>query len=625
MATEQSTKSTETPRESLYVPFEVSEQQGEKTHFSEEDILRQEENFIRTYSNPKAKPLRVLFSLYRGHYHQLFLSGLFFLIKTSPTWFLPIVTGQVINIATTGDPTAFPRIFWWLFVEFVLVALNVPTHYAHIHFLSLANRSVEAGLRGAMVRKLQQLSIGFHKEMESGRIQSKIMRDVESIEGLSSQIFTSILNIIINITVALVAVATTNFTVLAFFIACAPVAAVVTFAFRKDMRTRNREFRREVERTSATVMEMEELVPVARAHALENKEIRRMTYQLNQVAEKGYRLDVLQSMFGAAGWVVFQVFQIICLAVTTYMSLNGMFPVGNIVMYQSYFSTVVGQISSLLSLLPVLTKGTESIGSVGEILKAHDVEDNTGKKKLKEIGGRYEFKNVSFKYDDKSPVLDNFSLTVNEGETIALVGESGAGKSTVINLVIGFNHPTEGQVLLDGRDLASIDLHSYRKSLAVVPQTSILFSGTIRDNITYGMPGVTEERLWDAIKAAHLADFIRNLPEGLDTLVGEHGSKLSGGQRQRIAIARAIIRDPRVIIFDEATSALDTISEKEIQHAINNLTRDRTTFIVAHRLSTIREADKIAVLANGHCVEYGTYDELMAKQGEFYRMKQMQS
>ena len=293
---------TETPRRRpLYVPFEVREQGNEKTRFSEEDILRQEQNFIKTYSNPKAKPLKILFSLYKGHYHHLFLSALFFFIKTSPVWFLPIVTGKVINLATSGVPTAFTQIFWWLMVEFILVAINLPTHYAHIHFLSIANRSVEAGLRGAMVRKLQQLSIGFHKEMESGRIQSKIMRDVESIEGLSSQIFTSLLSILINITVALGVVISSNLTVFVFFIACAPVAAMVTFLFRKDMRTRNREFRQDVERTSATVMEMEELVPVARAHALENKEIRRMTYQLNQVAEKGYRLDVLQSMFGAAG------------------------------------------------------------------------------------------------------------------------------------------------------------------------------------------------------------------------------------------------------------------------------------------------------------------------------------
>lgn len=170
-----------------------------------------------------------------------------------------------------------------------------------------------------------------------------------------------------------------------------------------------------------------------------------------------------------------------------------------------------------------------------------------------------------------------------------------------------------------------IDLRSYRRYLAVVPQTSILFSGTIRENITYGCEHVTEEQLASVVKAANLSELIAGLPQGLDTMVGEHGGKLSGGQRQRIAIARALIRNPRVIVLDEATSALDSISERLIQEALHNLTAGRTTFIVAHRLSTIRDADKIAVIADGHCVEYGTFEELMAQKGEFYRMKMIQS
>jgi len=173
--------------------------------------------------------------------------------------------------------------------------------------------------------------------------------------------------------------------------------------------------------------------------------------------------------------------------------------------------------------------------------------------------------------------------------------------------------------------MKDIDLRSYRKYLAVVPQTSILFSGTIRDNITYGVDNVDEATLDEIVKAANLTDLINSLPDGLDTMVGEHGGKLSGGQRQRISIARALIRNPKVIVLDEATSALDSISEKLIQEALNNLTKDRTTFIVAHRLSTIKDADKIAVIADGHCVEYGTYDELMNLKGEFYQMKKIQS
>ncbi len=607
-----------------FVPFQIRELR-EKTPFTDADVAKQEEMLVETYSNPYARPMGVFLRFYRGHYFHLFLSALFFLIKTSPVWILPLVTERVIDRITVGGEGAWQSILFWLLLEMGLVFLNIPTHYIHVHFLSLTNRSVEAGLRGAMVRKLQQLSIGFHKEMESGRIQSKVMRDVETIEGFSSQLFTSVLNILINITVALVAVVSTNVTVFFFFLAAAPLGAFLMFLFRKDLGIRNREFREEVERTSATVVEMEELVPVARAHALEEKEVRRITRQLKTVAEKGYRLDILQNLFTAAGFVAFQGFQILCLGFTSYLAVKGELTVGYVVMYQSYFATLVGQISALLSLLPIFTKGTESVRSVGEILASPDVEDNRGKKRVREVEGRFEFQSVFFEYDAKSRVLNGLDLTVNAGETIALVGPSGSGKSTVLNLVIGFNQPNAGRVLLDGQNLSEIDLRSYRRHLAVVPQNSILFSGTIRDNITYGMPGVTKAQLWDAIEAANLGDLVRSLPNGVNTVVGEHGSKLSGGQRQRIAIARAIIRNPRIILFDEATSALDTVSEKEIQHAITALSKDRTTFIVAHRLSTIMDADKIAVIKDGRCVEFGTYEELMEQKGEFFHMKELQA
>ena len=607
-----------------FVPFQIRELR-EKTPFTDADVTKQEQLLVETYSNPHARPLGVFLRFYRGHYFHLFLSALFFLIKTSPVWILPLVTERVIDRITIGGEGAWQSILFWLLLEMGLVLLNIPTHYIHVHFLSLTNRSVEAGLRGAMVRKLQQLSIGFHKEMESGRIQSKVMRDVEAIEGFSSQLFTSVLNILINITVALVAVVSTNITVFFFFLAAAPLGAFVMFIFRKDLGTRNREFREEVERTSATVVEMEELVPVARAHALEEKEVRRITRQLKLVAEKGYRLDILQNLFTAAGFVAFQGFQILCLGFTSYLAVKGELTVGYVVMYQSYFATLVGQISALLSLLPIFTKGTESVRSVGEILASPDVEINRGKKRVKSVEGKFEFQGVVFEYDAKSRVLSGLDLTVNAGETIALVGPSGSGKSTVLNLVIGFNQPNAGRVLLDGQDMSELDLRSYRRYLAVVPQNSILFSGTIKDNITYGMPGVTKQQLWDAIEAANLGDLVRSLPNGVNTVVGEHGSKLSGGQRQRIAIARAIIRNPRIILFDEATSALDTVSEREIQHAISALSKDRTTFIVAHRLSTIMDADKIAVIKDGRCVEFGTYEELMAQKGEFFHMKELQA
>lgn len=279
-----------------------------------------------------------------------------------------------------------------------------------------------------------------------------------------------------------------------------------------------------------------------------------------------------------------------------------------------------------MTLIPTIAKGIESVNSIGEVLLEEDIEHNEGKFELEEVKGQFEFKDVKFRYNNYNKcVLDGLNLNVKPGETIALVGESGAGKSTILNLVIGFNYATEGQLLLDGRDISSIDLRTYRKHIAVVPQTSILFSGSIKDNITYGLDNIDDETLNSVISAANLKDLIDSLPDGVDTVVGEHGSKLSGGQRQRISIARALIRNPRVIVLDEATSALDSISEKLIQEALGNLTKGRTTFIVAHRLSTIRDADKIAVIADGKCVEYGSFDELMELKGEFYKMKVIQS
>ena len=380
-----------------------------------------------------------------------------------------------------------------------------------------------------------------------------------------------------------------------------------------------------MESTASDVLDMEELIPVTRAHALEKNEIKKLTASVTDLAESGYKMDKIYAVFGSVNWVMFSLFQMICLFFTGFLAFRGQITIGDVSLYQSYFGALIGQVSGIMGLLPIISKGAEAINSIGEILNSHDIENNDRKIKMKNLEGGYEFKDVCFKYDDRTPVLNGFSLTVSPGETVALVGESGSGKSTVLNLVIGFNQIDSGSFKIDGIDADKINMRSYRKFISVVPQNSILFSGTIKENITYGRKNVTAEMLDYAVKAARLESVIEKLPDGINTTVGEHGAKLSGGQRQRISIARAIIRNPRVIIFDEATSALDSVTEKEIQTAIENLTADRTTFIVAHRLSTIKNADKIAVMDGGRCVEYGTYEELMAKKGRFYELKKLQS
>ena len=590
-----------------------------------EDFSKIEENYIECYEKNQGRPLKVVLGLYKGSYHKFGLAAIFFVLKHSCVWVLPIVTANVINIASGQQNGTVKTILINILVIMALIAINYPMNYLFTKCRSQATRSAEAGLRGALVRKLQQLSISYHTQMQSGRLQSKVMRDVEAIETLSQQLFVNMMTIALNVIVAVTVTGTKSALVLVFFILCAPAAARTMVTFRKRIRTSNADFRREMEEPSAKVLEMVEMIPFTRAHALENEEIGRMEGQLLHVAKSGYRLDIIQANFGAVGWCVFQAFQVLCLGFTGYLAYRGTIKVGDITLYQTYFGNIIGQITQFLNLLPIISKGFESVTSVGEVLMTNDIEDNSSKPKLKDIAGEFDFKNVKFAYkDDGKIVLNGFNLHVNPGETVAFVGESGAGKTTILNVIIGFMQPDSGEIDIDGHNLNDINLRSYRKHIAVVPQNSILFSGTIKENITYGIKNVDENKLREVIKAANLTEFIDGLPKGVDSEVGEHGGGLSGGQRQRISIARALMRDPKVIVLDEATSALDSISEREIQKALDNLKSERTTFIVAHRLSTIRNADKIAVISEGKVTEYGTYDELMEAKGEFYELRKLQ-
>ncbi|MCM1023244.1 MAG: ABC transporter ATP-binding protein/permease [Prevotella sp.] len=585
----------------------------------DEDVL------LESFRRNENHSLKILIGLYKGQYFKLFLSVLMFAVKHTPVWALPIVTANIINAAVSAGENALRTIIINVSVIILLVLQNLLTNYLHTYFYAKVVRNVECGLRSSMIRKLQQLSITYHNEMQSGRLQSKIMRDVEQIENLSAQIFISVLSIILNVAVSLTVVLNSSFTVFLFFAASIPVAVVIRNAFKEKINTRNRNFRREMEETSVKVMEMVELIPVTRAHALEETETKKLGSQLKNVAEHGFKLDMIQSFFGSVSWASFQIFQVICLGFTGWLAVQGKILPGDVVMYQTYFGTIVNQVSGIVTLIPIISKGLESVNSVGDILLSADVEDTGNKKKIKKVEGKIEFKNVNFRFKDAEfPVINDLSFSVKKGETVAFVGASGAGKTTLINLVIGFLRPNSGQVLIDGKNLNDIDLQSYRRHISVVPQTPILFTGTIRENITYGSENISDEFLNEVINAANLRELVDSLPDGLDTKITEHGSNLSGGQRQRVSIARAFVRDPKILILDEATSALDTVSEKKIQDSIERLVKDRTTLIVAHRLSTIRNADKIAVIGDGGMLEYGTYDELMEKRGEFYKLRSLQ-
>lgn len=594
---------------------------------AEDELLRLEQQFIdKYYTGDNKKPLRTLIRMYKGYYRKLLLSSVCFCVKMLCFIVTPLLTADIMDTLTQNREAFLPVLTRDMLLLLFLLALNIPFHVLYTKLSSQASRAVEAGLRGAVVKKLQKLTIRFDTAMQSGRIQSKIIRDVENIHGMFGQLFNSIMDVGLNMLCMIaVLIIRGDWLIFLFYALCVPMAILISRLFLKNFRKKSRDFRHEMEHTSSRVVDMVEMIPITRAHALADVEVNKMNRQVGDLAGRGMALDVYGALFHSVNWSTIQLFSLFCLAFCGFLAYKGTFTVGDVTLYTSYFNRFVGYVSTILGLIPVIASGTEAITSVGEILAAEDIEQNEGKVAADTLHGTYDFRGVTFRYEESTPILRGLDLHVEAGETIALVGESGAGKTTVLNLITGFYLPDGGTLTIDGREITDIDLESYRRHIAMVPQTSVLFSGTVRDNIVYGLEReVSEEELNKVLADACLTDVVAKLPQGIDTPVGERGNTLSGGQRQRMAIARALIRDPSVIIFDEATSALDTVSEKKIQQAIANMTRGRTTFIVAHRLSTIRDADKIAVMEEGRCVEYGTYDELMEKKGAFYRFKSLQ-
>ncbi|MET8046078.1 ABC transporter ATP-binding protein [Streptosporangium sp. NPDC005286] len=560
--------------------------------------------------------MRTLAYLFREDRLRLLVAVFAFLFKHSPTWLLPLITANVVDIVVGHGPIA--HLWVNAGVLLVLLLLNYPLHLLYVRCLHGAIRRMGTDLRSALCRRMQQLSIGYHSRVSAAVLQTKVIRDVESVEQTSQQAADMGLSALTMLAGGLVVIAVRVPAAMPVFLVVVPAAALLVMRMRTRLRDDNESFRREVEQLSTRVSEMTTLIPITRAHGLEQDALHRVDGTLTKVLRKGLRLDLLNGSFGALAWILLNTLGVAFLAGSALVAYYQVIPItaGDVVMLTTFFATLTSAVTSLLSLTPVISKGLASVRSIGEVLQAPDLEHNAGKEQVVSVGGEIEFRDVEFSYGEGTAVT-GFNLTVAPGETIALVGPSGAGKSTVLNLIVGFVRPNSGRILLDGRDMETLDLRTYRRFLSVVPQESILFEGSIRENVTYGMADVPSDRVRQALQDANALEFIDRLPAGLDTVVGERGARLSGGQRQRLAIARALIRDPRVLILDEATSALDTRSEALIQEALTRLVAGRTVLVVAHRLSTIRGADRIVVMREGGIQEMGTHDELMRLRGAY--------
>ncbi len=554
----------------------------------------------------------------------IFVASVLYVIKNLPALLIPLISAEVINVVTEGGPDTVKKLIIYAMVLLVLALENIPMHVLREKYANEMLRTIGAGLRNTVVRKLQHLSITYHKQIESGKIQSKFLRDIEAIEMLNRQIINNLIPTIVNVAVYVGISIAKSGTVTLFFMAVIPINVMLVYMFRGSMQSTNRRFRKENENISAKMSSMIDMIPVTKAHGLEGEEIVEMEEKIRLLKEHGLLVDKVNAYFGSIIWVASQIMSGICLFFTAWLAIKGKIQVGDVVLFQSYFSSISAAIQNIVNVYPEITKGMESVSSVSEIILSKDLEDNAGGIRLRYLHGTVEFKNACYRYPNSDEdIIKDLNLTIEPGECVAFVGASGSGKSTVMNMIIGFLKPTSGSVLIDGKPIEALKLSDYRKFISVVPQNCVMFTGSIRENITYGLKDISEEQLKEVARLANINEFCDKLPQGIDSPVGENGSSLSGGQKQRISIARALIRDPKILVLDEATSALDNISEYHVQQAINHLTKDRTTFIVAHRLSTIRNADKIVVMDKGRCVEMGTYAELMAKKGKFYELKSL--
>lgn len=553
------------------------------------------------------------------------------ILKFAIPLLMPLILKYVIdNIIGADDMSTSEKnsqLIWMMSGAFIVfLVLRPPIEYYRQYYAQWVGNRILYDIRDRLFDHIQKLSLKFYSQTKTGEIISRVIHDVEQTKIF---VMTGLMNIwldIITIFIAIVIMLMMDIPLTIVAIILFPFYGFSVKYFYGKLRQLTRDRSQALAEVQGHLHERVQGIPVTRSFALEEYEQKQFDGRNGKFWDKAIDHTIWNAKTFAVTNTITDLAPLLVIAFAGYQVINGSLSLGTMMAFVAYMERVYSPLRRLVNSSTLLTQSIASIDRVFELMnEKYDITDKPDARTLGRVHGTVDIRNISFRYEEEEPeVLKNITLHVEKGETIALVGMSGGGKSTIISLIPRFYDVTGGSIRIDGADIRDVKARSLRDNIGMVLQDNILFSESIAVNIRMGNPDATDEEVMEAARAANAHEFIMNLQNGYDTLVGERGVKLSGGQKQRIAIARVFLKNPPILIFDEATSALDLESEHMIQEAVEKLASDRTTFIVAHRLATITHADRIVVIENGEISEIGSHDELMAKKESYYDLYQVQ-
>ncbi|HCY0613491.1 TPA: SAV1866 family putative multidrug efflux ABC transporter [Staphylococcus aureus] len=537
------------------------------------------------------------------------------------------IDGVINNHALTTDEKVHHLTIAIGIALFIFVIVRPPIEFIRQYLAQWTSNKILYDIRKKLYNHLQALSARFYANNQVGQVISRVINDVEQTKDF---ILTGLMNIWLDCITIIIALSIMFFldvklTLAALFIF--PFYILTVYVFFGRLRKLTRERSQALAEVQGFLHERVQGISVVKSFAIEDNEAKNFDKKNTNFLTRALKHTRWNAYSFAAINTVTDIGSIIVIGVGAYLAISGSITVGTLAAFVGYLELLFGPLRRLVASFTTLTQSFASMDRVFQLIdEDYDIKNGVGAQPIEIKQGRIDIDHVSFQYNDnEAPILKDINLSIEKGETVAFVGMSGGGKSTLINLIPRFYDVTSGQILIDGHNIKDFLTGSLRNQIGLVQQDNILFSDTVKENILLGRPTATDEEVVEAAKMANAHDFIMNLPQGYDTEVGERGVKLSGGQKQRLSIARIFLNNPPMLILDEATSALDLESESIIQEALDVLSKDRTTLIVAHRLSTITHADKIVVIENGHIVETGTHRELMSKQGAYEHLYSIQN